>query len=156
MGITLAFRLTVKTRTTIRVGGTPKVITVKKGSSLGMPEVRTQATNPWTPRQTACFLLTVSMTAVKPLLASITLVVLWVILALPRFTVTLTRVDCRVGVLPILLLAIVIMVLAVPQVLIRCSPRLGDTWVNISCDWHPMTRRSRVLERRFRALFATI
>lgn len=74
----------------------------------------------------------VVITAVKPLLASITLVIPPAILALATFTFMLTLVVRTVGVLPILLLATVAIVFRWRKVLITCIPRLGRIWVNMS------------------------
>lgn len=90
------------------------------------------------------------MTAVKPLLSSITLSVLPSMLALATFTVTLTLVRPRVGVLPILLLATVINLLCARRVPMTWSPRLGVIWVQMSIRGIPLRSllRSRCLSLR--------
>lgn len=82
----------------------------------------------------------VCLTEEKPLLVSIMLVVLPAILAFPTFTVILMLVCPRVGVLPMLLLATVMILLPVRSVPISCSPRLGSACVKALDDL--MTPRS--------------
>lgn len=133
VGSTLALRLTARTRTA--ASGSGMVLLESRqtveGIVLGMPEPRTQSTNPSTPVQIVWFLLTVRMTEVKPLLARTTLVVLPVMLALATFTVMLTLVSPRVGELPMLLLAMVMTLFTRRRPLMMCSPRLGVTWVKM-------------------------
>lgn len=118
-----------------RTGGRFTITGVSVSFVTGIRRVMTQASVPCRPLKTCCFSCMLFMTEVKWLLRSIRLVVLCVILALCRFTVTLTRVVLSVGVLPMLLLATVMTRFLVPTVLISVSPRLGRMWVQISVVW---------------------
>lgn len=131
LGKTLAIRPSYSSRRVPRGRFRFRSRFVNTITTLSRPADSKKRMVPWTPSQTAWFRLTVRARAVRPLLLRTILVILRVVLALARFTVTFILVIPRVGALPTLLLATVIIPFVCRSVRIIRSPPVGSTCVKI-------------------------